>query len=66
MESLLESAGVLRCPGLSNWCEFGFSNQQSGKYISAAELDLIRFRPLPLGYLMFHLSTQVKDSDLAA
>ena len=61
MESLLESAGVGRCPGLSNRCNFVLDNQQNGKYISATELDLNRFRPLPLRGIMWHLSTQVND-----
>ena len=55
-----------RCPGLSNRCTFGLANQQAGKYISTTELDLIRFRPLPLGGLLWNLSTQVNDSYLAA
>ena len=65
-ESLLGSAGVDRCPGLSNWCKFGLTNQQAGKYISATELDINRFWTFPLGDLVWHLSTQVNDSDIAA
>ena len=63
---LLGSAGVVRCPGLSNRCTFGLANQQAGKYIPATELELIRFLPLPLGELVWNLSTQVNDIDLAA
>ena len=65
-ESLIGSAGVGRCPGLSNWCTFLLENQQAGKYISATELELNRFRTFPLGEPLLHLSTQVSDSDLAA
>ena len=65
-ESLLGSAGVVRCPGLSNRCKFVLANQQAGKYIYATGLELIRFRPLPLGELVWHLSTQVNDSYIAA
>ena len=64
-ESLLVSAGVGRCPGLSNWCMFLLANQQAGKYISDTELELNRFQTLSLGYLVWHLSTQVNYSDLA-
>ena len=65
-ESLLGSAGVYMFPGLSNWCTFGFSNQLSGRYIPATELDLIWFRPFPLGELVWHLSTQVNDGDISS
>ena len=53
------------CHGLSNRCKFGLANQQAGKYISATELELNRFRSLPLGDLVWHLITQVKNSDIA-
>ena len=65
-ESLLGSAGVGRYPGLINRCTFGMDNQQAGKYVPATELDIIRFRTLPLGKLVWHLITKVNDSDLAA
>ena len=65
MESVLGSAGVVRCPGWSNRYTFVLDNQQAGKYISATELELNRFCPLPLGDLVWYLSTQVNDSDLA-
>ena len=65
MESLLGRSGVDRCTGLSNQCNFVLANQQAGKYISATELELNRFRPLPLGELVWHLSTQVKNIDIA-
>ena len=65
-ESLLGSAVVARCTRLGNHCTFVLTNQQAGKYITATELKLIRFRPLPLGELMWHLITQVDDSDIAA
>ena len=64
MESLLGISGVGRCTGLINWCTFWLSNQLAGKYISATELELNRFRPFTLGELVWHLSTQVNDSDL--
>ena len=44
---------------------FGLANQQAEKYISATELELIKFRPFPLWGIVWHLSTQVKDSDLS-
>ena len=66
MESLLGSAGVVRCTGLRNRCTFGLAKQQAGKHIPATELDLNRFRPLRLGWLVCHLRTQVNDSDIAA
>ena len=62
--SLLGCAGVGKCPGLSNRCTFWLANQQAGRYISATELDLDRFRPFPFGDILCHLSTQVNDSDL--
>ena len=66
MEILLVKARVDRFHGLSKWCKIGSANQQAGKYISATELELNRFRPLPLGDLVWHLSTQVNNSDIAA
>ena len=54
------------CPGLSNRCTFGLTNQLAGRYITATELEFIRFWPLPLGELLWHLITQVNESDLAA
>ena len=45
---------------------FGLSNQQAGKYISATELDLIRFQYFTLGELVWHLITQVNNRDLDA
>ena len=63
---LLGSAGVGRCPGLRNRCTFGLANQLAGRYIPATELKLNRFRPSPLGELIWHLSTQVNVSDLSA
>ena len=65
-ESLLGSAGVGRCPVLSNRCVFGLANQKSGKYISATELEIIRFRPLPLGELMWQHITKLNGGILAA
>ena len=65
-EILLGSSGVGRCPGLSNRCKFLLANQQAGKYISATELELNMFRPLPLGELVWHLRTKVNDNDLDA
>ena len=55
-ESLLRSEGVGKL----------LSNQQDGRYISATELEINRFWPLPFGELVWHLSTQVNYSDLAA
>ena len=66
MGRLLGSAVVVRCTVLSDWCTFGLDNQKAGKYISATEVDLVRFCPFPLGGLMWHLSTQLDDSDIAA
>ena len=65
-ESLLGSAGVSRCPGLINWCTFGLANQMAGRYTPATELEIIRFWPLPLGEIVWHLRTKVNNSDLAA
>ena len=65
-ESLLGSAGVGRCPGWSNRCTFGLANQQAGKYISATKLELNMFRHLPFVELVWHLSTQLNNSDLVA
>ena len=65
-ESLLRSSGVGRFPGLGNRCTFVLAKQQAEKYISATELELIRFWPLPLGEFVWHLCTQVNDSDLVA
>ena len=55
-----------RCYGLGNWYKFGLDNQQSGRYITATKLDLILFRPLPFGGLLWRLRTQVNYSDLAS
>ena len=65
-ESLLGSAGVVRCPDLSNWCMLVLAKQQAGKYISATELYLNRFWHLPFGELVWNIITQVNDSDLDA
>ena len=65
-ESLLGIVGVGRCPGLNNWCTFGLANQQDGKYISNTELYLIMFWHFPLGQIVWHLITQVNDSDISA
>ena len=65
IEILLGSTGVGRYPGLSNRCTFLLVDQQAGKYISATELELNSFRPLSLRELVWHLITQVNDSDLA-
>ena len=65
-ESLLGSSVLSRCPGLSNWCTSGLANQQAGRYSPATKLELIRFQPLPLGEIMWHLSTQVNGGIIAA
>ena len=65
-ESLLGSAGVVSFPGLSNRCTFGLENQQAGSYAPATEFDLIMFRTLIFWELVWHLSTQVNNGDLAA
>ena len=65
-ESLLGSAGVGSCTGLSNWCTFGLANQQAGSYAPDTELELNRFRSFPLRGLIWHLSTQVNDGNIAA
>ena len=65
-ESLLESAVLGSCSGVSNRCTFGLENQQAGSYSLATELELIRFWHLPFGGLVWHLITQVNDGILAA
>ena len=65
-ESLLGSEGVARSPGLNNLCTFGLANRLDRIYILATELELLRFIPLPLEELMWHLRTQVNDGDLDA
>ena len=55
-----------RCIGLSNHCKFELANQLAGRYTPAIELELIRFRPLPLRDIVWHLITQVNGSDIAA
>ena len=65
-ETLLESAGVGRCTGLSNRCTFGLANQLAGIYTPTTELEFIRFCPLPLGDLVFHLITQMNNGIIAA
>ena len=65
-ESLLGSAGVRSCPGLSNWCTFGFSNQQTGRYAPATELELIMFQPFPSGEIVCHIITKVNNGIIAA
>ena len=64
-ESLLGSAVVGRCTGLNNRCTFVFANQQDGKYISDTELELIMSWPFPIEELVWHLITQVNNSDIA-
>ena len=53
-------------PGLSNRCAFAFGQPTGWDLITATELELIMFRPSPLGELMWHLSTQFNDGDLDA
>ena len=65
-ESLVGRVGVFRCPVLSNCCTFLLANKKSGKYIYATDLEFNRFRPFPIGELVWHLSTQVNDGLLAA
>ena len=55
--SLLGSAGVVNCTGISNQCMFRLANQKSGSYDPATELELIMFWNLPFGDLVWHLST---------
>ena len=64
IKSLLGSAWLGRCTGLINLCTFRLANQQDVKYISATELELNRFWPLPLRELVWKLITQVNDSDI--
>ena len=64
--SILGSAEVGSCPGLSKRCTFLLTNQQAGSYAPATELDLIRFWPLPFGELVWHLSTQMNNGNLDA
>ena len=65
-EILLGSAGVGRCPGLSNRCTFGLANLLDRRYTPATELELIRFWPLTSGDLVWHLISQVNDCVIAA
>ena len=65
-ESLLGSARVSICPSVSNLCTFVLENQQAGIYDPTTELELIRFSPLPLEELVWHLITQVNGGDLDA
>ena len=65
-KSLLVIARFGSFPGLINQCTFGLNNQQYGRYNPATELELIRFRTLPFGDLVWHLSTQMNDGNLAA
>ena len=55
-----------RCTGLINQCKFGLDNLLAGIYTPATELELIKFWTLPLGDLVWHLSIQMNDGDLAA
>ena len=57
-ESLLESAGVGKCPGLSNWCTFELANRLAEICITATELEIIRFWTFPFGELVYLISTQ--------
>ena len=53
-------------PSLNNRCTFGLANQQAGSYAPATGLELIRFRPLPFGEIMWHLITQVNNGILVS
>ena len=53
-------------PGLGNQCMFGLAKQQAGSYAPATELDIIRFWNFPFRELVWHLRTQVNNSDLAS
>ena len=55
-----------RCPILSNQCTYGLANIISGSFAPATELDLKRFQPSPFRELVWHFSTQMNSSDLAA
>ena len=57
---------ICRCPGLINQCTFGFSKQLAGNFAPATELELNMFQPQPFGELVWHISTQVNDGDLAS
>ena len=61
-ESLLGISGVVIFPGTSNQCTLVLDNQQAGRYYLATELEIIRFRPFPFRYLVWHLRTQVNNS----
>ena len=63
---ILGSAGVGRCPGLSNRCTILLADQQARIYISITELELNRFKPLTLGDILWHLSTQVNNSYISS
>ena len=65
-ECLLGSVGVGRCPCLRNRSTFGLVNQLVRRYTPATKLELIRFWSLPLGEIVWHHSTQVNNSYLAA
>ena len=65
-ESLLGSAGVGSFPVLSNRGMFWLDKQIYSIYTPTTYLELSRSRPLTLGNLMWHVSTQVNNSILAA
>ena len=57
---------ICRCPGISNRCTFGLANRLAGRFAPATELEFNRFWTLPLGELLWHLSTKVNNGLLAA
>ena len=65
-ESLLGSAGVGSCLGISNQCKLVLDNQQAEINSPATDLNLVRFWPFPFECLLCHLSTQVNNGILAA
>ena len=65
-ESLLVSAVLGSCTGISNQCMLVLANQKSERYSPATELESIRFWSLPFGNLVWHISTQLNDGLIVA
>ena len=57
---------ICRFPFSSNRCTFGLSNQLTGSFSPATELEFNRSWTSPFEELVWHLNTQVNNSLLAA
>ena len=57
---------ICKCPGLSNGCTLGLANRLAGRFAPATELELNRFRNFSFGELLWHLSTQLNNSDISS